>query len=48
MQRSGDGARRHVQRGSSRTEQAIDVRFVIGADGTRSAVAKGMGAGPDE
>mgnify|MGYP001387597470 CR=1 FL=1 len=48
MQRSDDGVRLHVQRGSEKAEQKIDVRLVIGADGSHSAVAKGMGTGQSE
>ena len=45
MQRNDDGVRLHVQRGPNRTEQTINVRLVIGADGSHSAVAKAIGTG---
>ena len=45
MQRTDDGVRLRVHRGSDKAEQQIDVKLVIGADGSHSAVAKAMGAG---
>jgi flavin-dependent dehydrogenase len=45
MQRNNDGVRLQVQRGPNRAEQTINVRLVIGADGSHSAVAKGIGTG---
>jgi len=48
MQVNADGVRLTVQRGPNRREQTIDVRLVIGADGSHSTVAKTMGTGSVE
>ncbi len=48
MQRNNDGVRLRVQRGPNRAEQTINVRLVIDADGSHSAVAKGIGTGASQ
>lgn len=48
MQVNADGVRLTLQSGPNRREQTIDVRLVIGADGSHSTVAKTMGTGSVE